>query len=316
MAYVRVLLFASNPSGTTPLRLDHEVREIESKVRAADHRDNLRIITKWAVRPDDLLQFLNEKKPNIVHFSGHGSPTEKLVLMDSEGRSIPVSKEALAALFRTMRDSVRLVVLNACFSESQANAIVQEIDCAIGMSRGIGDRAAITFAASFYRALGFGCSVKEAFEQGKVSLQLEGIPEETTPILLCREGIDPAELVLVEAMPASKAEAVKESRHAFVDTKLVLRVIDGPFGGLAFPLDRHRMTIGRATDCDIHLADPYISRTHCGIDWDSKEGAYVLRAYTRAGVAINGRVVKDGNWALKVGDELQIGSCAMRLESG
>ncbi len=316
MNTVRVLLFASNPFGTTLLRLDEEVREIESKVRAAEHRDTLHIVTKWAVRPDDLLQFLNEQKPQIVHFSGHGSSTEKLVLMDKRGHSKPVSKEALVGLFRTMRDSVRLVILNACYSESQANAIVQEIDCAIGMSRAIGDLAARTFAASFYRALGFGRSVQEAFEQGKVSLQLEGISEETTPVLHCRDGVDPAQVVLLQETRPSEAQGANERRHPLVETSLVLRVLDGPHGGCLFPLDRHRMTIGRSSDCDIQLSDPYISRTHCGIDWDSGERAFVLRAYTRSGVAINGRVVKDGVWPIRPGDDLQIGGCVMRLESG
>ena len=45
----------------------------------------------------------------------------------------------------------------------------------------IGDDAAITFAASFYRAIGFGRTIQEAFDQGRTALMLEGIPEERTP---------------------------------------------------------------------------------------------------------------------------------------
>jgi hypothetical protein len=192
-----VLFFAANPSGTTPLALDEEAREIELKIRASDHRDALELLTKWAARPDDLIQFLNQHRPAVVHFSGHGSPTAELILLDHDRNAKPVSKEALAALFRALKGQIRVVFLNACYSQAQAEAITQEIDCAVGMSRAVGDRAAITFAASFYRALGFGASVRNAFEQARVALLLEGIPEEGTLQLLVKPGVDPDQVFVV-----------------------------------------------------------------------------------------------------------------------
>jgi hypothetical protein len=94
-------------------------------------------------------------------------------------------------LFRTMSDSIRVVVLNACFSEAQAISITKYIDCAIGMKREIGDEAAIIFASSFYRALGFGHSVKKAFDEGLTALELAGIADSSVVRLLCRKGVDP-----------------------------------------------------------------------------------------------------------------------------
>jgi hypothetical protein len=198
---VNVLFFAANPGGTTPLDLQEEAREIEAKIRASKHRDVLELITKWAVRPDDLLQFLNQCEPTVVHFSGHGSKTGEIILLDNNRQPKPVSREALAALFRVLKGQIRLVVLNACFSRPQAEAIVQEIDCAVGMGRTISDQAAIIFAASFYRALGFGSSVQNAFEQGKAALMLEDIPEEETPQLLAKEGVNPNEVILINPNP-------------------------------------------------------------------------------------------------------------------
>jgi CHAT domain len=172
METVKILFVSANPTGTPPLRLDEEVREIRAKLRAAEHR-NLRLETVWAARPDDLLQALNEHKPHIVHFSGHGNSNDEIILLNRQGDPKPVSKAALVSLFRTLKGNIKLVMLNACFSEPQAEAITQEIDCAIGMHSSIGDYAAMVFSAAFYRALGFGCSVKDAFDQGKVALQLE-----------------------------------------------------------------------------------------------------------------------------------------------
>lgn len=199
METIRILFVSANPASTPALRLDEEVHEIEAKIRASKHRESLQLITKWAVRPDDLLQYLNQHMPHVVHFSGHGSPTEEIILLDWAGNPKPVSKEALTSLFHTLKDNIRVVLLNACFSRPQAEAITEEIDCAIGMTRAIGDRAAITFAASFYRAIGFGRSVKDAFQQGRTALLLEGIPEEHTPALITRENIAADLIVLIKS---------------------------------------------------------------------------------------------------------------------
>jgi hypothetical protein len=98
-------------------------------------------------------------------------------------------------------------LLNACWTRPQAEAIAQTIDCVIGMNRPIGDAAAIIFAASFYRAVGFGRTVQEAFDLAKVALLLEGIPEDQTPAMSVRDGVDAAAMVLV-APPASSDEEV------------------------------------------------------------------------------------------------------------
>ena len=193
----KILFLAANPSGVPQLCLDEEIREIQEKIRAAEYRDTLQLTSRFAVRPDDLLQSLNEERPHVVHFSGHGTPSEELVLKDRAGNPKRVTKTALVSLFKTLKDNIRLVVLNACYSKPQAEAIVEVIDCAIGMKRAIGDKAAITFAASLYRAVGFGRSMQEAFDQGVASLLLEGIPEEHTPVLLCRSGVRPDSLYLL-----------------------------------------------------------------------------------------------------------------------
>ncbi len=97
----------------------------------------------------------------------------------------------------TMIDNIRLVIFNACFSEAQAKAVTLYVDAAIGMSINISDDSARAFAAQFYSAIGFGRSIKNAFEQAKTILLLEGIPEEDTPELFTREDIDPHEVILV-----------------------------------------------------------------------------------------------------------------------
>lgn len=157
----------------------------------------MEIVAYWAVQPDDLLQALNEHEPHVIHFSGHGSNAEEIILNDGRGLPQPVSKKALVNLFKTFKGNIRMVLLNACYSQPQAEGIVEHVPCAIGMSNSIGDRAAISFAASFYRAIGFGRTVKEAFDQGVAALMLEGIDEESIPTLLTRPDADAAKIRLV-----------------------------------------------------------------------------------------------------------------------
>ncbi len=201
---ISVLFLAANPLDTMdednlPLRLDEEVRSIQMKIRASEHRDAVEPISRWAVRTDDLLQSLNEHRPHIVHFSGHGTPDGDLVFQNDDGSSRLVSKAAIAATMKTMvqHDHLRLIIFNACFSDAQAKAVTQHIDCAIGMNTEIGDDAARTFAAQFYSAIGFGLSIQTAFDQAKAALMMEGTNEEETPELYVRPGVDPTDIILV-----------------------------------------------------------------------------------------------------------------------
>ncbi|MDR9794218.1 hypothetical protein Q8A72_14845 [Aeribacillus pallidus] len=109
-----------------------------------------------------------------------------------------VSKDAIVQTMMSTSDNIKLVFFNTCFSYGQAQAVIKHVDAAIGMTTSIGDDAARVFAAQFYSAIGFGLSVKKAFEQGKTALMLEGIREEDTPELYVKDCIDPDELIIVK----------------------------------------------------------------------------------------------------------------------
>lgn len=191
-----ILFLAANPKDTDQLGLDVEFRSIDEKLRLAEFRDMFDLRTQWAVRVTDLQGALLRYKPHIVHFSGHGSPTSEIILADNTGTSQRVSPEALRSLFSTLRDKIRCVVLNACYTEPQARAIAEHIECVVGMSSSISDSAAIAFASAFYQAIGYGRNIKTAFELGCGEIDLEGIPERDTPKLLC-DNSKPEQVIFV-----------------------------------------------------------------------------------------------------------------------
>lgn len=151
-------------------------------------------------RHDDLEQALLEHKPVIVHFSGHGSGSDGLVFQgDAVENAQLVSADALGHLFSLIKKNVRVVVLNACYSQEQAAAIVKEIEFVVGMNDSIGDLAARKFAASFYRGLAFGQTMEVAFGLGVNALKREGLlDDESVPVLLVRPGAS-SDAVLVAA---------------------------------------------------------------------------------------------------------------------
>ena len=67
------------------------------------------------------------------------------------------------------------------------------------MMDSIGDEAACTFAEQFYSSIGFGHSLQKAFSQAKAALMLEGIPEEKTPQLYVKDGLDADSIYLVRS---------------------------------------------------------------------------------------------------------------------
>jgi hypothetical protein len=196
---IKILFLSANPRKTSRLRLDKEVSAIEKKIELARYRDSFQLETAWAVAVDDIQRFLLKHEPHIVHFSGHGSPDGEIILEDSSDRGAPVTAKALGRLFAILKDNIRCVVLNACFSKIQAEAITQSIDCAVGMGSAVGDDAAVSFAASFYQALAFNRSISDAFQLGCTQIELEDLGGEDVPQLLARPGVDPRTIFIAHS---------------------------------------------------------------------------------------------------------------------
>jgi hypothetical protein len=126
----------------------------------------------WAATVDTLMTALLEELPSYVHFSGHGQETG-IILRDDAGAPRVVSGEALASLFQLFGDTVRCVVLNACFSAVQGRAIRRHVRHVIGMSALIPDPAAVAFSSGFYTAIGAGKDVPFAFRMGRARVHAE-----------------------------------------------------------------------------------------------------------------------------------------------
>jgi DNA-binding PadR family transcriptional regulator len=179
----KILILTANPKDTDKLRLDEEARNIKEGLRQSKERDCFVIETEWAIRAKDVRRSILHYKPEIVHFSGHGAEVNGLVFENEVGKVQLISTEGLAGLFELFSNHVKCVILNACFSEIQAEAMSQHIDYVIGMSEAINDQAAVEFSVGFYDALGAGCSYEIAFKFGCNAIHLAGISQHSIPVL-------------------------------------------------------------------------------------------------------------------------------------
>lgn len=180
----RILFLAADPSDATRLRLGSEAREIREKLSLAKRRSRFSFDERHSVRPADLSQALLEIRPQIVHFSGHGRSDGALCFEDEMGKSRPITADALASLFQLVEENLRCVILNACFSSGQADAIGSCIQYVIGMRTTLGDRVAMAFSVGFYQALGAGESIESAYRFGCALSKIENPKQGDVPVLI------------------------------------------------------------------------------------------------------------------------------------
>jgi len=180
----KILILSANPRDTSKLSLDEEMREIKEGLKRGRARDKYSIETAGAVRYRDIHRYILDYEPNIVHFSGHGAEEEGLVFEDENGLVKLVDAEALAGLFELFAHEVECIVLNACYSKVQGEAIAKHINHVVGMSKAINDQAAIEFAVGFYDALGAGKSYAFAHRLGCQVIKMSGASEALIPCIL------------------------------------------------------------------------------------------------------------------------------------
>lgn len=191
-----LLLLAANPVDRPQLQLDEETRAIDQALRQGALRERFDLRPHAALRLADLQELLLRYQPTLLHFSGHGTSQHELLVQDERGQSVAMPGPALSDLFRTQQRTLRCVVLNACYSATQAAALAEHIDCVIGTPALIGDAAALQFATAFYRALAYGETVATAFAQAVAQVALYDLPTSAQPVLLGKS--DPTQVRLGE----------------------------------------------------------------------------------------------------------------------
>ena len=195
---VNVLYLTANPCRRHSLRVDSKVRQVQDAIRGSVYRDNISVEYRPAADLDSLIEGLNDHRPGIVHFSGHGYETG-IAVDSAEVARRPVktvSFDLLAKAISATDAPPEIIVLNACKSAGARKAFLPPAKVLVVMRDSVSDVAATAFAVKFYAAIAAGQSVKSAFAQGKVAIENVSLNEADTPDLLVAQGVNPAKIAL------------------------------------------------------------------------------------------------------------------------
>jgi CHAT domain len=189
----RLAFLLASPSTTGAINVGLDFREAERAINASARRDLFALKPFLAADYGALITALNEFKPHVVHFSGHGG--EQALLLDTlEIQSVggmAIDFEAVAGLIGATSHKPKLIVIAACNTVDGADAILQVCPFVIAMNDAISDVAAAYFSRAFYGALASGQSIRHSFEQARIVLAIENLPDKDLPVLLAKSNSDP-----------------------------------------------------------------------------------------------------------------------------
>jgi CHAT domain-containing protein len=149
-------------------------------------RDKFQFIHILGITKDHFLDDLERYRPNILHFSGHGTESSSLVFQDGD----ELSSEQLEKTFQSLPFKISVVFLNACYSKHQARSISKYVDYIIGMKKAVSDEAAIIFSSKFYKSLLKNINYKEAYSDAIAYLSYYLESESSIPKLITSHGFN------------------------------------------------------------------------------------------------------------------------------
>jgi DNA-binding transcriptional ArsR family regulator len=199
-AQCRVAFLMASPAGAGAINVGMDFREAKKAVLASAGSAKIALEPFLAADVNALLDALNEFKPHIIHFSGHGATN--LVLFDSE----TVTEVGGTRLdFDVARDMLEAtsnppacLVLTACQTAERAAVFHTVVPVVVAMSGNISDFAAAFFSRRFYAALVAGESAANAFRQAKAFLKAEQLEDADLPTLIVRPGFEADKLTFVK----------------------------------------------------------------------------------------------------------------------
>ncbi len=197
---LKILYLTATPESQAHLRTDAEARLVQEELRGSRYREDIDLIISPAADAKSILDGINDHRPTIVHFSGHGGGKEIWLddgkVANSTGQSI--NFRSLADLLGATESPPTLLVLNACDTFDGAEVLLDAVKVVVAMSDSISDLGAATFAAQFYAAIASAQPISVALRQGKIRMKSAMLGDFNLPQMICRKEVDPKSLILVK----------------------------------------------------------------------------------------------------------------------
>ncbi len=188
---LRLLHVVSSPGNLQPLNVEGEAALLESSLQRLQGRLDIQLLKD----PDPwmLQNALNEFKPHILHYTGHGefkSGRGALLLVnqgDPARTARPLEAEQLADILRNK--SVKIVVLNACETATAAveapafmsvayGLVLADVPAVIAMQYKMPDYLALRCTQALYTNLAGGEPLDKAVTEMRIAASLGANPED------------------------------------------------------------------------------------------------------------------------------------------
>jgi len=163
---IKILAIISSPLNLTNrerLNIEQEKMQILQSLDRAIATGRIEIEFEDEATLTNIQSRLDEMKPHIIHYTGHGSYEDGvgyLILEDDDGRARPVDNNTVATLFSGY-PSIRLIFLSGCqtaktsgreaFTDVTTPLIKGGVPAVISMQYSVSDTTAISLAVKFYR---------------------------------------------------------------------------------------------------------------------------------------------------------------------
>jgi len=134
----------------------------------------------------------------------------------------------------------------------------------------------------------------------RMILQDEGVTEEAPPPVMT---VEDTKSTLPTGV-VNRGSLLLERPNRFV-------MLAGPTPGMEYPLERERITIGRAEDCTISINHNSVSRLHCEVHALGEGRFEIVDKGSSNGVRVNGRELKRG--IVEAGDIIELGDVRFRF---
>lgn len=129
------------------------------------------LIVRESTTREELLEILSDaryrRRIALVHFAGHA--TADYLLLEGAGAPVAARAGGLVELLSAL-DSLEVVFLNGCSTLPHARRLTGAgVPAVISTERSVADERARRFATDFYRELGEGSTIEEAFDRAHAS---------------------------------------------------------------------------------------------------------------------------------------------------
>jgi esterase/lipase superfamily enzyme len=173
----RILVVAADPESTSRDLLQEEVSTIGASF--SETRGTTPIIDAvQTANQDKLTETVSEFRPTIVHFTGHGSPSGRIIYEDRGGWLRNVTGRTLAKAVARQAPRPQCLVLNGCRVSRDLPALRFVADNVISVShRSDGVDISPLVSGTLYQEIGGGLSFSDAFERLELKLAESRIQE-------------------------------------------------------------------------------------------------------------------------------------------